>query len=456
MELSSEIFIFAFLPVVVTIHALINNQKARNVFLIAVSFAFWLWCGLFGFLIMLGLTFFNYLLAHLIIKTGNKARAAYLTIGIAANVSALLLDVILTGKSSLSPMLIRTMGIGFLTLRMISFIVGAYKGELNRSPKLIDFILYSSLFALMQRGPVVKYGELREQIESRGVSFERIARGITIFVQGLAMKAILSNSLYYASSKLLTLERIDLNVVTSWLCAILFLLRLYFDIAGYLVMVDGALSMLGFSIRENFNSPFASAGVSSFIERWHISLTGWFKEYLFMPILGKKNGFIRLAAASMTACIASAVWHSPNVSFILFGVVSAVFLFIDLSLKKSGIKLPKVPGVILTLLAVTIAFVPLQTKDVSRALAVYKAMFLGFTVSQSSLARLSLIMKPDLIAVSLTALILASPVPAVIKRALSGKKAFGIVRSVWTVVLFIVCIIFLSAVEQQPGYFEAL
>lgn len=409
-----------------------------------------------GFALMLLLTGLNFLFLKLIVKRSGKVRAVLLAVCTAIDVAALAAYFAVLITKSMPSAYLRTFCIGFLVLRMIGTAVETYRGEGSEAPRFGNFLLYSSLFFLIQRGPVVSFSEVSPMLKSREVSSDGISEGISLFVRGLAMKAIVSNTILTAAHKLLSLDGSDINILTGWLGSVLFALQLYFDIAGYSNIAVGIGRMFGFELPDNFRQPFAASGVIDLLSRWHITLTEWFRKNVYAPIGGSGKSVLRSIAACVLVCLLASSWHYPSVSFLISGALFALFLAIDILIKRSGAKPLKPVLIILTLFAFVIAIMPLYTKEAAAALKVCKAMFTGFYVSRNSLAKLSVIMKPNAVAASVAGVLLASPLPGAIAKRIPRKPVFRAAGYFLTFVLFIVCAVFIITVEQQPGFFESL
>lgn len=456
MDLTSAVFIFAFLPLSVLIHAAVRNVKARNIILAVFSLVYWAWCGVFALPVLLLITAADHFGAKSLERaTGGSKKLLFIAL-IILNFAPLAACFVFK-KTVASPYAPKLFCFGFLALKMTGYLIDVYSGKCERIKNFGRLLLYSSFFALTQRGPIVSYSALHDRLNERRVPIESICKGICDFVAGLAMKVIVSDTLAASCDKLYALEGADLNILTAWIAAVLFFLQLFFDLFGYSKMAVGIGRMFGFDLSVDFSSPVFAESFSGFVKKWYVTVAAWFADFVFAPVSKCIIGSFGAALGVAAACAAAALWLKPSIPVLMCFALIACFIIIEIALKKLGVRIPRGIGIILAIIGAVIAFAPLRMDGSGAALRLYKAMFAGFAVTRVSVSRLSLIMKPNAIFAAVIAVILASPLGERLGRMLSKEStAVRIVRYLLTVLLFAACIMVLLSTDAHPGFFETI
>ena len=341
MLFSSMTFVFMFLPIVCTLYLLVRKEL-KNFVLLAASILFYAWGEPRYVAIMLATIVINWLGGILISETKYKKTMLFLTVigdlsflfyfkyfnFFVENINALIgghIDFI---------KVIMPIGISFYTFQAISYVVDVYREEVKAQKDIYKLALYISLFPQLVAGPIVKYHDVADQIENRTVDFDKVYYGVRRFIVGLAKKMLLANTMGAVADKIFTQPTEQLDVAISWLGAVCYTLQIYYDFSGYSDMAIGLGSIFGFKFLENFNYPYISKSITEFWRRWHISLSTWFKEYLYIPLGGNKKGSLRTYFNLFIVFLVTGFWHGATWSFIVWGIWNALFIIVE---RMSGI-----------------------------------------------------------------------------------------------------------------------
>lgn len=338
MVFSSLEFIFFFLPVVAVIYKLCNNIKARNVVLIIASIFFYAFGEPKAVILMLLSIVFNYGLALLMDKYKNRKKL-FLVLSVIINL-ALLVYYKYTGfliesidsVFSLNiyvPVIHLPIGISFFTFQAMSYVIDVYRGDVPAQKKLGNVLLYISFFPQLIAGPIVKYHDIEKQIDNRSITFEKYSSGVERFLIGLFKKVLIANNVGAVWNLISTSDFSNISVATAWLGAVAYSLQIYFDFSGYSDMAIGLGKMFGFEFLENFNYPYISKSIREFWRRWHISLSTWFKEYLYIPLGGNRKGNIRTYINLLIVFFCTGLWHGASWNFVIWGLWHGFFSVIE-------------------------------------------------------------------------------------------------------------------------------
>jgi len=345
MVFSSTLFLFLFLPVVLLAYQ-VTPRPAKNGVLVAASLVFYFWGERFFVVVMLASILANYGFGLAVERwRGRAGGRAVMALAVAANLGLLVVykyaDFLLENLNALlgavgaAPLARATpshlpIGISFFTFQALSYVVDVWRGDarVQRSPFRLS--LYISLFPQLIAGPIVRYREIEQQLDERQVDLERMAHGVRRFVIGLAKKVLLATPLQGTVEAIFDqLPASQLTPSIAWLGACAYMLQLYFDFSGYSDMAIGLGHMLGFRFPENFRYPFAARSVRDLWTRWHISLTNWFRDYLYIPMGGNRGGELRTYRNLVTVFVLCGLWHGASWNYVLFGLYHGVFLVLE-------------------------------------------------------------------------------------------------------------------------------
>ena len=404
MVFSSAIFLFAFLPLVYLLTRTTKNLRVQNLLLALASLVFYAFGQLQYVPLFLASVLVNYICGALL--TGRMARSkAVLSVAVVLNLGVLGIfkytDFVLQNLNaalSLSlPMtgIVLPIGISFFTFQGLSYVIDTYREPERGTRDFLKLLLYIAFFPQLIAGPIVKYHDISEQIDSRLLTPERSARGIRRFIRGLAKKLLIADTVgYIADAAYATLSGTP-DSRLMWLGAICSTLQIYYDFSGYSDMAIGMGHMFGFEIRENFLFPYGAGSIKEFWRRWHVSLSTWFKEYLYIPLGGNRKGRARAALNRFIVFFCTGVWHGANWTFVFWGLAHGLLssaedwgLIPTKKLQKSA--WGRVVCRVYTLLCVTLLFAIFRADSLSDGFRLITALFSGVTTIEGSflLARL--------------------------------------------------------------------
>ncbi len=347
MVFSSLLFLFLFLPAVLTLYYC-SPRRIRNLILFLTSLFFYAWGEPVYIVIMLVSTLTDYFFGLLLDKPSLSAakRKGVVALSVVVNLTLLsyfkYADFLIGNINALFgtdiPLtdLPLPIGISFYTFQSMSYIIDVYRGTAKAQRNWIDFGAYVSLFPQLVAGPIVKYSTIAEQLNHRTESIELFAEGIRRFTIGLAKKVLLANNIGLLWTTISSAQPESLPMFTAWLGIIAFAFQIYFDFSGYSDMAIGLGLMFGFRFNENFNKPYTSQSITEFWRRWHISLGSWFREYVYIPLGGNRHGLLKQARNILIVWLLTGFWHGASWNFILWGLYFGVILMIE---KWWGLKL---------------------------------------------------------------------------------------------------------------------
>ena len=381
MLFTSISFLYYFLPIVLIIYFIMPN-KYRN-FILFISSMFFYFYGEPKYIILMLLEIFiAYFGAIIIDKTKNKTIFIFTIL-----IHVLLLcffkytDFLITNinsifKTNISLLRISLpIGISFYTFQIISYVVDVYKGKVSVQKSFIRLATYVSLFPQLIAGPIVRYETIEEELKTRSHNFENFAEGARRFTIGLAKKVLIANILgelctnFDSSSK---------SIIFYWLFSISYMLQIYFDFSAYSDMAIGLGRIFGFHFLENFNYPYISKSITEFWRRWHISLSSWFKDYVYIPLGGNRVGKIKLLRNILIVWLLTGFWHGASWNFIVWGLMFGIILIIEkLWFNKYLEKLPNILKRIYVLFIVMISFIIFRADNLSEAFKIINGLF-GF------------------------------------------------------------------------------
>lgn len=459
MVFSSPSFLFLFLPIVFLVNLLLRRSiRLSNAWLLIVSLVFYAWGEPLYVLLMIVTTFFNYLAARFIGRGKRRGRVA-VTLGIVWNIGSLVLfkytDFLIASFNSVFQTSIPLLnialpiGISFFTFQAMSYLIDVYRGDAEMNRSYFDILLYISLFPQLIAGPIVKYHDVALQIHSRSITIKNSAMGFRRFCFGLAKKVLLANTLATLADQVFALENAALGAPIAWLGALCYLMQIYFDFSGYSDMALGLGRAFGFTFLENFNYPYTAQSMQDFWRRWHISLSTWFKLYVYIPLGGNRKGKLRTGVNKMLVFLLTGLWHGASWSFALWGIFHGAFLMLE----AYGVLKPNKWHVFFrrayVLLAVTIGFVLFRSESLSQAGAMLWNMFLGFSISIEQLALFLSLLSP----IALFTLIVSVPAATPIAHKLGegierGRYRFCIFAIAG--VLLLLCMFNLASSAYNP------
>lgn len=389
MLFTSFVFLQIFLPTVLIADQLLKTIQWRNLFLLLASLFFYAWGeprNIFYLLISLVV---NYLIGRygLAFANSDRVRKTALIIGLIFNLSVLAvfkytspLLVFLDGFFKFNfeyPNILLPLGISFFTFQIISYLLDTYRKENEPQKNCFTLSLYIMLFPQLVAGPIVKYHDIARSLEDRHITRLDYAGGIWRFICGLGKKVLIANQMAYLADDIFMVPVEVLDTKIAWIGIVAYSLQIYFDFSGYSDMAIGLGRMLGFNFKENFNYPYLSKSIQEFWRRWHISLSTWFKEYLYIPLGGSRVSEKRTYLNIMIVFAATGIWHGAGLNFIFWGLYYGVLLVLERWKLKSFLENPRfyIFARLYTLLAVMIGWVFFRAENFPEALGYLRKMF---------------------------------------------------------------------------------
>ena len=364
MVFSSITFLFYFLTIVLLFYYLVP-KKCKNIVLLIASLTFYFYGEPKYTLLMVFSIICTYFFGLLINKY-KKYSKLFLVLSISISVGILVyfkyinfiiqnINLWLTNKIDFIHVVL-PIGISFYTFQMISYIVDVYRGQAKVQKNILKLAMYISLFPQLIAGPIVRYTTIEEQLENRTHTFEKFALGVRRFVIGLGKKVLIANVLGELTSVFLSSN--EMSVLYYWIYGIAAMLQIYFDFSGYSDMAIGLGKMFGFDFLENFNYPYIATSITDFWRRWHISLSSWFRDYVYIPLGGNRVSRLKWIRNILIVWMLTGLWHGAAWNFILWGLFFGILLIIEkLFLEKILKKLPKFLSRIYVLIIVMISFI---------------------------------------------------------------------------------------------------
>jgi len=387
MVFSSILFLFYFLPTILILYYLAPKSK-KNAVLFFGSLFFYAWGEPVYVLLLVFSTVFNYFIGLQIEKSdeNKKRKKAVLTIGVVLNLALLIvfkytnflietLNLVLTHDIPLTKITL-PIGISFFTFQTMSYIVDVYRKNAKAQRNYINFGTYVALFPQLIAGPIVRYNSIDEQLTKRRETIEGFTKGVICFSSGLAKKVLIANNIGLLWESISATPMTEMSVLGSWLGVVAYALQIYFDFSGYSDMAIGLGKMFGFEFEKNFDYPYVSKSITEFWHRWHISLSTWFKEYVYIPLGGNRKGKVRTYLNLLVVWTLTGIWHGAGMNFVAWGLYYAIILILEKSiLYKALEKMPSVIRMIYSFVLVLVGWVLFASNDMQSAMSYLKVMF---------------------------------------------------------------------------------
>ncbi len=463
MVFSSTVFLFIFLPTLWLIHALIPKKylAVRNIVLALASLLFYAFGEPVYIILMVGSVLFNWAMTLLMKKCTDKWQSTICTLCVVINLAALgffkyvpWIVSLVNSAAKLdipSPELTIPVGISFYTFQVLSYVVDVRRGKTEVQKSFGNLFLYISFFPQLIAGPIVKYGDIKEQIDNREITVEKTALGLRRFIYGLSKKVLVSNTAAVVANAAFSAS--EPSSMLTWAGAICYCIQLYFDFSGYSDMAIGLARMFGFDLLENFNYPYSARCIRDFWKRWHISLTSWFREYVYFPLGGNRAGKMRTVFNRLAVFFLTGLWHGANFTFIVWGLWHGLLMMFEqvTDIEKVS-KRPLLRPIfhVYTLLTVCLGFVVFNSPSIDFAVRYIGTMFsLGGGVSDA-LALFS----PYTVMMLIFGVVFSLPIVPLLKKKASENKNFEkvgeIVGYAVSIPLFALCVMTLASSSFNP------
>ena len=485
MVFSSVIFISFFLPAVFLLHQILPGIRLKNGMLLMASLLFYAYGEPVYVFLMIGTAFANYLSS---IALGKRRSRVLLAAVIVMNLTLLgifkyagfLAETVnlIPGVHLPVPQVTLPIGISFYTFQAMSYVIDVYRGMTPPEKRFSRVLLYISCFPQLIAGPIVKYHEIDRELSSRHASMQDIHDGIRILTAGLSKKVLIANTMAAAADAVFSAPHAQMGPLTAWIGALAYLFQIYFDFSGYSDMAIGMGRMFGFHFPVNFAHPYTAGSMRDFWKRWHISLTDWFRTYLYIPLGGNRKGKMRTILNRFLVFACTGIWHGANLTFLLWGLYHGLLMMLEeaaAGLKKSarrtegerpgsagrggrgpaairkgaafiGQAAGRIGMHIYTLLAVTIGFVLFRAESAEDGLFRIRCMFMGIDRNGASLSLGLAQLTPLFLTAFAAAVICLRPVPSRLKN----MRGYETAADVLSAAGLLLCLLSLAGGAYNP------
>lgn len=460
MVFSSAIFIFLFLPLVLLCYFL-SPRKLKNYVLLFFSLVFYIFGGPKFLLVLLAVVLIDYVGAILIHKTNKKK--LFLILTITCNILVLVyfkytgffLENVnsIFGLKITIPKIVLPIGISFYTFQAMSYVIDVYRNKVKLQKNFLTLLLYVSLFPQLVAGPIVRYETIEDELNNRKETFNDVSEGIKRFILGLAKKVIIANQMGLLADTIFSLN--ELSTPVAILGGIAYMFQIYFDFSAYSDMAIGLGRIFGFKFLENFNFPYISKSITEFWRRWHISLSTWFRDYIYIPLGGNRKGIKRQIINMLIVWLLTGFWHGAEWNFVLWGLYYFIFLVLEkFVLNKFLDKLPNVLKHVYAIVVIYFGWILFRCDSMELLKHYFNALF-SFNFSAMSFNEI-LIYLESYYVYFILAIIFSTPVYYKLVEKISSVKnkklklVLDIIHYLGLIVIFIITIMFLAYSSYNP------
>ena len=465
MYFSSMTFLWIFLPATLLLYLLAERFQRialENFVLLSASLIFYAWGEPFYIFLLLFSVLMNYVFGRLLEAERPRFRKWILACGVLSNLGLLAFfkyfnffagyinrflgqDAVPLSEFTLP------LGISFYTFQAMSYVIDVYRKEVTAQRNFFSLLLYISLFPQLVAGPIVKYKDIEEQIKYRTKTDAKRAYGVKRFIYGLGKKVLISNVMGKYVDMVLAFETKQLSTGLMWLVMIMYAFQIYYDFSGYSDMTIGLGSMFGFDFKENFHYPYISKSVREFWTRWHISLSTWFKEYVYIPLGGNRNGKWRTYRNLFLVFLLTGFWHGAGLNFVFWGIFHGCFMVLERI--GFGKLLEKNPFKIFNHIYMAVTVVCIWTLFRIESMKAAGEYLKGMFIYQRGEYNLFSCINPEIILLLVTAFLLCGVLQTAVprlKEALYQKEKVSAVESVGLLAILLLCVVTLSSNSYNP------
>ena len=461
MLFASMTFLWVFLPILFATYFLVK-EKYRNYILLIFSLIFYSWGEPKYVILMIVSIIMNYILGRVMDKQTKTKRKIILAITIVLNLlllgyfkyfnffvnnlNSIFNHTVIHARNIALPI-----GISFYTFQIMSYIIDLYRKEIKVQKNIFKLALYISFFPQLIAGPIVKYHDIEEQINKRRITIDGFSEGVKRFIIGLSKKVLIANTLALVADSTFDSNIQLLSTPIAWLGAFCYMFQIFYDFSGYSDMAIGLGKMFGFTFMENFNLPYTSQSITEFWRRWHISLSTWFKEYLYIPLGGNRKGKTRTYINLLIVFFTTGLWHGASWNFIFWGLFHGFFILIErIKLKELLDKNKfKIVNYLYSTFVVLIGWVFFRANGLKQAFQYLETMFTNNSVCK---LELSSVINNELIIVLIIAILISGPLQSIYKK-IKIKKENSILEFIEIIglgLLMIICIMKLISNTYNP------
>lgn len=465
MLFSSMLFLWIFFPAVFILNFILyklTGCKGSNVLLLIASLIFYAWGEPVYVFLMLGSIVLNWMFGLLIGKAEKKpAKKAALVIAVILNLGVLgffkYLGMLTTMLVSLTGLSIGTgaelplpIGISFYTFQAMSYVIDVYRGDCRYQKNPFRLGLYISFFPQLIAGPILRYKDIEGQLSDRALTWEKTAEGIRRFLYGLGKKVLIANMLAYGADYLYGADILQITGPLAWAASLLYTFQIYYDFSGYSDMAIGLGRIFGFQFRENFVYPYTSLSIREFWRRWHISLSSWFKEYVYIPLGGNRKGTGRTYLNLVIVFFLTGLWHGASICFIFWGLYHGLFSILERLGYGNWLKKHKGIAGIYTFLVVNFGWVFFRVGDIGTAFQYLVRMILPWKYTGGTILPAELF-QPHMIAVMAAAVLGAGVFQRILEKSAVWKKwTHSAAEYIFLILVFALCVMSLASDTYNP------
>lgn len=461
MVFSSLVFLCVFFPLVFIFYSIIPGLKGKNILLIIASLVFYAYGEPVYIILMLFSICMNYIFG-LLCGPDKRGRKAAVIVSVILNLgmlgvfkySGFFVESInnIFGLHLNVPDIKLPVGISFFTFQALSYVIDVYRQDVAPQKNFAKILLYISFFPQLIAGPIIKYHDIEKQIGNREQTALKTAMGLRRFIIGLSKKVLIANTMALTADNIFALGAYDINILTAWAAALAYMMQIYYDFSGYSDMAIGLGQMFGFEFRENFNYPYSALSIRDFWRKWHISLSTWFKEYLYIPLGGNRKGKARTCINKLIVFFCTGFWHGANWTFIIWGLYNGFFMLLEEFIPK--LKAPKILKHVYAILVVCVGFVIFRADTITQGVSMIGKMFSGFEFSADAMSAFLAQLTPLFIITLAAACVLSFPVKNfIINRLINSGRTASIVNGITYVLspcLLIICMLSLAGGTYNP------
>ncbi len=469
MLFSSPIFLLLFLPAVLFIYFL-TPKKFKNLTLLVFSLIFYTW-GEKELVILILLSAIVDFISGMIISKGKRKLGLYISIVfnvsillyfkyanfISGNLIHMLEAFNMSSENALNfSNVALPLGISFYTFQTMSYTIDVYRGHVKASNNFIDFATYVTMFPQLIAGPIVRYAVIEKELKNRIVTTSLFYEGVERFIIGLSKKMIIANNCALLADGVFNLPASESSAITAWLGVIAYSFQIYFDFSGYSDMAIGLGKMFGFNFPENFNFPYISKSIREFWRRWHMTLSTWFRDYLYISLGGNRKGNWRTYINLIIVFLITGLWHGASWTFVVWGLFHGAFLIIERILINKSIKLSSpIFSHLYVILVLSISWVFFRSNTIGDAFNYITTMF-DFSLSTNT-EFLNFYLTKELLFVLVLATMLSTPIYSQLKRYIyslnistNTKKIFLPLKLVGLFILLVICFTYIATDSYNP------
>lgn len=453
MVFSNLTFIFAFLPIFFILYFIVP-KKIKNFIILIFSLIFYAWGEIKYIPLLIFSSVVDYLNGLFIYKyKDSNKKKIFLLLSIIINVGVLFIfkysNFIISNINSIFNINIPNgniplpLGISFFTFQTMSYSIDVYRGKFNPEKNFINFMTYVTMFPQLVAGPIVKYDEIKDELHNKKLSLNNVSEGLFIFVIGLIKKVLLANNLGYIYTILFS-DITNASLLSSWLCLLCFTLQIYFDFSGYSDMASGLGKILGFNYPKNFNYPYITQSITDFWRRWHMTLSSWFKDYVYIPLGGNRCSKVKNTRNILIVWLLTGIWHGASWNFLFWGLYFGIILILEKTILKRILdKIPTFIKHIYAIFLIMIGWAIFSVNNMSEFTLFIQKLFINKNIIDNNF----IFYLREYYIFIVFGIIFSTPI---IKLKLFKNKCFMLLGYIITFILFIICISYLISDSYNP------